>query len=268
MTCEEVRLALGAQALGALEPDEAEEVDTHLATCEECGAELLELEGVAAFLGKVSERDVALVASPPRRVLDRLLNDRARRHRRGRRLLAVGATAAALVVGGVVGGTVWTAAQRADQGEPAAAPQRTSTSADLTGEDGAAESRTRFEEPSREMLRPKASASSPGLLMTPEGGDFAGESAGRAATVTAAPDGDRTRLLVRVAGVPVGTTCRLLVVGADGTRERTRPWTISRETYEDDAAFPRVTRIPLTSITRFDLIDETGEVLVTVPVRR
>ncbi|MDA0638840.1 zf-HC2 domain-containing protein, partial [Nonomuraea sp. MCN248] len=72
MTCEEVRQALGAHALGALDPHEAEEVDLHLATCEECGDELAELAGVAGFLGKVSERDVVLVASPPKRVLERL----------------------------------------------------------------------------------------------------------------------------------------------------------------------------------------------------
>lgn len=69
MSCEEVRLSLGAHALGALDPDEATEVDTHLATCEVCGAELVELAGVTAFLAKVSERDVELVASPLARCL-------------------------------------------------------------------------------------------------------------------------------------------------------------------------------------------------------
>ncbi|MFC7104187.1 anti-sigma factor family protein [Nonomuraea rubra] len=44
MTCEEVRISLGAHALGALDPEEAAEIDHHLATCEACGAELLELE--------------------------------------------------------------------------------------------------------------------------------------------------------------------------------------------------------------------------------
>ncbi|WP_219464731.1 anti-sigma factor family protein, partial [Nonomuraea rhizosphaerae] len=117
MTCEEVRLALGAHALGALDSDEAMEIDTHLATCEVCGAELLDLEGVASFLGKVSERDVELVTSPPRAVLDRLLNARAKRHRRGRALLAVAASVAVMALGG----TVWTLSTQANNAEQTAA---------------------------------------------------------------------------------------------------------------------------------------------------
>ncbi|MFD0467929.1 zf-HC2 domain-containing protein [Nonomuraea thailandensis] len=117
MTCEEVRISLGAHALGALDPEEAAEIDHHLATCEACGAELLELEGVGAFLGKVSERDVELVASPPRQVLDRLLNDRVKRTRRGRALMSLVAAAAVLVVGG----TVWTAVQTGSGGGSTAA---------------------------------------------------------------------------------------------------------------------------------------------------
>jgi hypothetical protein len=86
--------------------------------------------------------------------------------------------------------------------------------------------------------------------------------------VSASPAGDGTNLLVRITGIPVGTTCRLLVVGADGERERTQSWTISRKTYEDKAVFPRETRIPMESIVRFEVVDATGRTLVTVPVRK
>ncbi|WP_433160102.1 anti-sigma factor family protein [Kribbella sp. CA-247076] len=54
---------LGAYALGALEPDEAREVDQHLATCAECRAELAELEEMKAFLGEVPPE--AFLDGPP-----------------------------------------------------------------------------------------------------------------------------------------------------------------------------------------------------------
>jgi hypothetical protein len=103
-----------------------------------------------------------------------------------------------------------------------------------------------------------------------EGEEFAGvdEATGHRATVTASPAGGGTDLLVRITGIPVGTTCRLLVVGADGERERTQSWTISRKTYEDKAVFPRETRIPMESIVRFEVVDANGRTLVTVPVRK
>ncbi|MFI7452115.1 zf-HC2 domain-containing protein [Nonomuraea sp. NPDC049714] len=288
MTCEEVRLALGAHALGALEPEEAEEIDAHLATCEECGAELLDLEGVAGFLGKVSEADVALVASPPRQVLDRLLldrvlRDRARRHRRGRLLIAVAASAAVMVVGG----TVWTVTQQngGEQGAASApvadSPQREAApyvaSEDRSAEDDASASDEADASVEAKRALPSASpkptpsrSEAPSLLRTVEGEEFAGadEAAGYRATVSASPAGGGTDLLVRIDGVPVGTTLRLLVVGADGQRERTQSWTISRKTYEDKAVFPRSTRIPMESIVRFEVVDATGRTLVTVPVRK
>lgn len=57
------RTQLGAYALGALEPDEAREVDEHLATCAECRAELAELEEMKEFLGEVPPE--AFLDGPP-----------------------------------------------------------------------------------------------------------------------------------------------------------------------------------------------------------
>ena len=65
MNCEEVRMSLGAYALGALEPEECVFVEAHLAECDGCRAEFEELTGVVAFLGRVSEEDVTQAASPP-----------------------------------------------------------------------------------------------------------------------------------------------------------------------------------------------------------
>ena len=118
MTCEEVRLALGAHALGRWEPTRRWRSTPDLATCEVCGAELLDLEGVASFLGKVSERDVELVVQPARQVLDRLLNAVASAARRGRALLAVAASVAVMAVGV----TVWMAPSRRTSMQSAASP--------------------------------------------------------------------------------------------------------------------------------------------------
>ncbi|MEU8150356.1 zf-HC2 domain-containing protein [Nonomuraea sp. NPDC048901] len=262
MTCEEVRLALGAHALGALEPDEALEIDTHLATCEACGAELLDLEGVASFLGKVSERDVELVSSPPRQVLDRLLNARARRHRRGRALLTVAASVAVMAVGV----TVWMGAQQPNAIQSAAKPAATSAGVESHAEapyaatDSAPNDARLKKSEARPTPRPSASQTAPGR-------EFPGENAAKGyhASVTAFPGGDVTKLSVRVSGLPLGTTCRLVVFAKNGAYDSTASWKVSRETYENKAVFPRQTRIPMNDIARFEVVDSGGKVLVKIP---
>ncbi|WP_250907107.1 zf-HC2 domain-containing protein [Nonomuraea sp. NEAU-A123] len=264
MTCEEVRLSLGAHALGALEPEEAMEIDVHLATCEVCGGELLDMEGVASFLGKVSERDVELVASPPRQVLDRLLNARARRRRRGRALLAVAASVAVMAVGG----TVWTASQQSNAHQTSAAAPAASAAPSAPQENSAfsaaqdsAPSDAQRKSAVRPTPRPSASPTAPGR-------EFAGENEARRyyATVAAFPGDDVTKLAVRIKGVPIGTTCQLVVVGKRGELDPTESWTVERETYADKAVFPRQTRIPMNDIARFEIVDAGGKVLVKIPV--
>ncbi|MEO3797089.1 zf-HC2 domain-containing protein [Nonomuraea sp. B10E15] len=258
MTCEEIRLAMGAHALGALDPDEALEIDDHLATCEACGAELVEFEGVASFLGKVSERDVELVSSPPRQVLHRLLNDRARRNRRGRALMAVAASAAVLVVGG----TVWTTVNTTSHEDSAAAPAVAQSS----------RSTQEKAEPRAELY--SDAKPSPSRAPVPKSSDravagrpFPGENSakGYRATVTAFPGDGGTELSVSVDGVPAGTTARLVVVARDGRRDPAGSWDVR---YQDKAAFKSTTSLPMGDIARFELVDENGKALVRIPVRK
>lgn len=289
MTCEEVRQSLGAHALGALDPEEAEEIDLHLATCEECGRELVELEGVAGFLGKVSERDVELVSSPPRQVLERLLTDRAKRRRRGRALMAV--VAAAAVVG--VGGVVWTvvpvggsapvsapAAQRERASDDGAARTEADTSA-RQGEEAATMSQPEddpaenpAEDPSEDRaLKADSSESPPAEPRTARSPsslgrafDGADDATGYHATVTATPDGPGTELSVHVTGVPVGTECRLVVVTKDGSRRPTGSWRINRRTYEENTVVQYETSTALTDIAAFEITGKDGDILIRVPV--
>ncbi|MEU7942259.1 anti-sigma factor family protein [Microbispora bryophytorum] len=181
MTCEEVRISLGAYVLGALDAEETAEVEAHLDTCAACRAELAELSGLPPLLARVSAEDIERAAAPPRSVLDGVFADvlsnaladagsnphagagpgtapavaaSARRGRRSRVLLAL----AASVVVAAVGGTAWvSAAQRGSEGTAAgsvaAAPDQASRAAkgqaapdqaaqDQTAQDRAAQDQT------------------------------------------------------------------------------------------------------------------------------
>ncbi|TDD28813.1 anti-sigma factor [Kribbella turkmenica] len=99
---------LGAYVLGALEPDEAREVDQHLATCADCRAELAELEEMKEFLGEVPPE--AFLEGPPpdgdlllQRTLREVRTTAApERRRRSRWLMA--AAAVVVIAGALAGG--------------------------------------------------------------------------------------------------------------------------------------------------------------------
>ncbi|MFI6396134.1 anti-sigma factor family protein [Nonomuraea sp. NPDC050547] len=261
MTCEEVRLSLGAHALGALDPEEALEIDTHLATCEACGAELMELEGVSAFLGKVSERDVELVASPPRQVLDRLLNDRAKRSRRGRLLLAVAASAAVIAVGG----TIWTATTGGESTSSTAAGAEHADQGKAAAPDSATQPEYGFDtsaSPEPRTAASKSATESPSTMNAPAGKEFKGANGTRQATVMAMPAEGGTELNLTVSGVAVGTQCRVIVLGEGGERETLDGWEVSRENYEKPPVFQLTTKLPLESIRFIRIVDQDGKLLV------
>ncbi|UBU18769.1 anti-sigma factor family protein [Nonomuraea gerenzanensis] len=279
MTCEEVRISLGAHALGALEPEEALEIDHHLATCDACGAELLELEGVGAFLGKVSERDVELVASPPRQVLDRLLNDRVKRTRRGRVLMSLLAAAAVVVVGG----TVWTTIQTGSGGESTAA-QAPAPAASEVPQVLRDQSQEKAKSPAEDYGRAAEASQSPA---TPEDATqaelrpspkparasdevaFSDENKAEEyyATVLVRPTATGSELGVQVTGVPVGTHCLVVVVGVDGREERSQSWIVRQGDYETGKIFRFRTGMALKEIARFEIVDTAGKLLVEVPVK-
>ncbi|MFW6724937.1 zf-HC2 domain-containing protein [Streptomyces sp. MAR4 CNY-716] len=116
---------VGAYAIGALEQDEAERFEEHLAGCERCADALAELVPVADMLA-----DVPPPQEPPPGGLDRLLTEltavRARQ-RQVRRKLVVAVTAAAVVA---VAAPVVTAVVLTGD-EPAAEQRR----ADVSGQE-------------------------------------------------------------------------------------------------------------------------------------
>ena len=113
-SCEHFRSAIGAYALGALDPDEAAPVRRHLEVCHECAAEhdaLAPLPGLLSLAGGAEEA-VTKPLSPAfeERLLDAYARDRAASPRRRfrwalppRRRLAVAAVGLAAVAAAIVG---------------------------------------------------------------------------------------------------------------------------------------------------------------------
>jgi hypothetical protein len=114
MSCEQLRPAIGAYALGALDPDEAAEVRRHLEACPKCAAEhdaLASLPGLLSLAGGAEEA-VTKPLSPAfeERLLDAYAREHAgsprrrmRWHLPRRRWLAVGAVGLAAVAAAFVG---------------------------------------------------------------------------------------------------------------------------------------------------------------------
>lgn len=100
--CGEVRIALGALAVGALEPDEERRVLEHLDRCPDCAREMAALRETAAALNLVDVAEITSPVEPSPDLLPRLLA-RVTAARRRRRLTAVAGAAAAAVIAGAVG---------------------------------------------------------------------------------------------------------------------------------------------------------------------
>lgn len=103
--CGDLRVALGAYVVGALDPGERTQVDAHLSGCAGCREELATLAGLPGLLGRLSEEEA--VAAWGRQRLPLLLEAtlaelrrRRRSHRWRARLVAVVAAVALAVAGG------------------------------------------------------------------------------------------------------------------------------------------------------------------------
>lgn len=110
------RSQLGAYALGALDPDEAREVDAHLATCHECRAELAELEELNEFLDDIPPE--AFLEGPPadgdlllQRTLREVRTPAAPKQKRSRWLWVA---AVVVLIAGALGGGVLIGRQTVD----------------------------------------------------------------------------------------------------------------------------------------------------------
>jgi putative zinc finger protein len=225
MDCSEARVSLGVYVLGAIDPAERTQVDSHLATCRDCRDELAGLAGLPALLARVStEEAIALSADepaplgllpdagfsdtelpdpqaaraertaasgagdePPRELLGAVLDlTAARRRRRNWRNITLTAAAAVVIAAGAFGG----ARLAAGPAQPA----------QLGGQ---------------------------ALNYGPAGSwlTATGSTQGMDATVMYRQVGWGTQLAAKVVGIPVDTTCQLWVVGPGGNRVLAGSWT-------------------------------------------
>lgn len=111
LDCREVEQSLGVLVLGALDPSERPEIESHLASCPRCTATLTELAPLPGLLHRLTPREAiaTTTSAGPSEDLRRRLVDTARREERLRRrtmALKSGLAAAAAVVAITLAATV------------------------------------------------------------------------------------------------------------------------------------------------------------------
>lgn len=111
LDCREVEQSLGVLVLGALDPSERPEIESHLASCPRCTATLTELAPLPGLLHRLTPREAiaTTTSAAPSEDLRRRLVDTARREERLRRrtmALRSGLAAAAAVVAITLAATV------------------------------------------------------------------------------------------------------------------------------------------------------------------
>ncbi|MEO3854647.1 zf-HC2 domain-containing protein [Acrocarpospora sp. B8E8] len=261
MTCEEVRLSLGVYVLGALDPEEAAVVEAHLDVCPECAQEMAELSGLPTMLGRVSAGDITLAARPPRAVLDRLLAASAKRHKRSRLLLSLAASIVVVAVGGAVLSTTLNSSSETSSAA-GAAPEAVRS---LAPQDDTIASK----------VAPDASVapetmSSPEILSQPAGDPirFEGRSGKVRLTLGLVAAEGGTRVEIELAGVPIGTGCRLIAVDLRGSASPVSSWTVKKADYRGGKAHlpPGSSEYQIDQIDRFELITRNGQRIVAVPI--
>ena len=270
--CDDVRMSLGVYALGALDAEETALVESHLATCPDCRAELAELTGLTALLGRVSEEDIAQAASPPEAVLDRLIAASARRHKINRLVFGL----AASLVAAVLGGMAWLALgpSRGHGTETALAPAVTDARG---GSEAAPQARAKAK--AMDDGAQTFSARSPMIGDAPATPAPVASQVPRVELTGAGPGGRvRARLIltprgeagtsvdVALSGVPDGTSCRVTAIGTDGTRSPAGSWTVDHAEYgKGPARFQANTELTLDRIGGFEVRTAKGERIVWIP---
>jgi hypothetical protein len=110
LNCAEAVVALGAYVVGALDPRERADVETHLAICPACRDELTELAPLPGLMSRLT-LDEAISGPPPvdDTILERLLSATGRERRSAsRRRWLVAAAAVVVLAGGTSAGlTMW-----------------------------------------------------------------------------------------------------------------------------------------------------------------
>jgi predicted anti-sigma-YlaC factor YlaD len=221
VTCEQVREAAAVRLLTGGAPDP--EVETHLAGCELCRADLARLAALPGLLAGAASQ-VALLDEPPpgEAMLERLLAAAAaeRRRRRSRFRLVAAASVAALALVAVP--TTIVLATRSDGVGTVQADKI------------------------------RASASDP--------------ASGVSGQVTLARSSWGSAVNLKVTGVQAGTSCTVVVVTKDGTRQTAATWWAQE--YPGPASVDGTVAADVPAIDHVELVDTaSGRVLLSLPTR-
>jgi hypothetical protein len=224
---------LGAYVLGALEPDEAREVDEHLAGCAEGRAELVELEEMKEFLGEVPPE--AFLEGPPADG-DLLLQRTLREVRAGaapepvvaapkKRTRWLAVAAAVVVVAGAIGGGVVIGRQTADT--PVAVEAIPAGSKQV-----------------------KATDASTGTTMA----------------TTVEPRAGWSWINVNVAGLKAGAECQMFVTDKAGKTYSAGSWVVSEKAAREGSRFGGGVLVPIDQVKSVEIKTVQGQHVVTTTV--
>jgi hypothetical protein len=261
-------MSLGAHALGALEPQEAVLVEAHLATCPDCREELAELGGLTVMLARVGEADIEQAGRPPQAVLERLIATSVRRRRTNRLMLGLAASLVTVALGGAALAVVTGGQPERSTAAPAAlAPTPNPAGGAEANKRGAAQDSS-GDQPLLATSSALPPPESPLIAQGEAAGRLAGERDGVTAQLTMTPGAEGTAIVVRLSGVPGGTSCRVTAVGRDGTKAPAGSWTVEAADYHDGAAtFTGHTELSAEAIEGFDISTSTGKRLLWLPLR-
>ncbi len=224
---------LGAYVLDTLDPDERRDVDAHLAECEICRADVVELEAVKDVLQDIPPE--ALMHGPPDAdlVLQRTLRQvRQEVATATRRRWVPAVAAAAVLLAGAIGGGValgrGTAPEQVAQLPPSPAP---TVSPDPPG--------TQVQSTVQGAVR---------------------------ITAKVVPAAGWVRVNAAVAGIPAGENCRLIVVGIGGEREIASGWIVSPQGETGGTTLNGSAAVPIDKVVAVEVQNTAGKTFVTVPV--
>jgi Putative zinc-finger len=227
---------LGAYVLGTLDPTERNDLDSHLANCAECTAELTGLEAVRDMLDEVPPE--ALLHGPPDAdlVLQRTLRQiRTEAPQAGwrRRTLAVAVAAAVLAGAGAAG--VLVGRGTAPAGKPTAAASTPAGPAS----------------PLPSGLR-VATTVDPRTHVR--------------LTASVTPASGWVRVNAAINGIPAGQDCRLIVLGRDGQREVAGGWVVSAVGARDGTDLDGSAAVAPGNVVAVQVVNTAGHVFVTLPI--
>lgn len=206
--CEDLRMWVGAYALGSLDAYDRQTLEAHLAECPDCRAELHDVAGVVPLLATVTRADLEPISAPPdllHRVVAAIDAAEQPVHTPTRhRWLLVAAACLVLLIG--IGA---------------------------------------------------------GVLLVSHNGVSTSSTLATAGTVhmavTATQRDGRTKLDLKVDGLPADEHCRLVAVAGDGSRHEAGTWTAA---YTGQAHVVEFTDVPRTQLKHLILYGTDGRALV------